>query len=251
MAPTPRAFEIAPEVEAALRHARRAFGPAAFRPREARRVFRLAATDEIETLLLPGLVRCLAERAPGITVAVRRLAGLFEIPETELRSGAVDFAIGQLPSPVSIESGLHALRLYEDRVVCIARKRHPVVKGRLSLARFLAARHVATFYPGEGPGLVDRVLSERGHTRAVALSVPHFLSVPFVVAESDLIATLPSSIAERFRGVLPISLFPCPAPVPRFTVSLVWHARTHEEAAHVWFRGVLKDLVRSAGRRTP
>jgi DNA-binding transcriptional LysR family regulator len=248
MTPTPRALEIAPEVDAALRHARRAFEAPAFVPGEARRTFRVATSDEIEPLLLPALLRALGAAAPGVTVAVRRLAGLFETPEADLRSGAVDFAIGHLPGPPPVDSGLHASRLADDRLVCIARTGHPTVRRRLPLSRFVRERHVATFYPGEGPGVIDRLLSQRGQRRHVVLSVPHFLSVPFVVASSDLIATVPGSIAEMFRKLLPLSVFPCPAPLPAFVVNLVWHARTHEEASHVWFRGLVMDAVREARR---
>src|SRR5258706_483233 len=55
MVPTPRALELAPEIDAALRHVRRATGAPAFRPGESRRMVRLATRDEGEQALFPAL----------------------------------------------------------------------------------------------------------------------------------------------------------------------------------------------------
>ena len=249
MVPTPRAVELAPEIDSAFGHVRRAFEASAFRPEESRHSFRLASSDEIEQALFPALAERLSASAPGVTISGRRLAGLFETPEIELRSGAVDFAIGRLPAPPSVESGLYSRRLYDDSVVCIARAGNPAVGRRLGLRRFLSARHVAAFYPGEGPGLVDRAISERGHKREVVLSVPHLLSIPFVVASTDLIATLPGSVVEAYESILPIRRFPCPIAIPPLAVNLVWHARTHENAPHVWLRKEIVEAARAARTR--
>src|SRR5258706_16235109 len=78
MVPTPRALELAPEIDAALRHVRRAMGAPAFRPGESRRMFRFATSDEVEQALFPALLKRLSESAPGVTIAARRLSGLFE-----------------------------------------------------------------------------------------------------------------------------------------------------------------------------
>lgn len=247
MVPTPRALDLAPEVAAALGHARRAFGGPAFHADRSSREFRLAASDDVEHRLLPPLLRRLGAAAPHVTVAVRRLPGLFQVPEDDLRSGAVDFAIGRLPGPPAVESGLFLHRLYRDRFVCIVRRGHPAIGRRLDRARFLAAGHAAVFSPGRGPGMIDGILSERGEKRRVVLSVPHFLSIPFVVARTDLIATVPESVAEAFETRLALRRFPCPIPIPVIDVNLVWHGRSHEDPSHVWLRDRILDAARRAG----
>jgi DNA-binding transcriptional LysR family regulator len=248
MAPTPRALDLAPEVAAALSHARRALGGAEFAPRESSKAFRLAMTDDVEHRLLPPLLRRLGAAAPNVAIGVRRLPSLFEAPEADLRSGAVDFAVGRFPGPPPVESGLSMRRLYRDPFVCIARRGHPAVRGRLDRARFLAAGHAAVFSPGRGPGMLDQLLSERGEKRRVVVSVPHFLAIPFIVARTDLIATVPGSVAAAFEAPLELRRFPPPIAVPALDVHLVWHARAHEDASHVWFRGLVLDVARSAGR---
>jgi|SRR5215831_5644442 len=246
MRPTVRALELAPDIDVALDHIRAALGRPQFQPESSRRVFRIATTDEIEYLFFPALMRELGKVAPGITVNCKRLQGLFEAPESDLQTGAVDFALGAFPYPPSQESGLHERVLYEDRAVCIARVGHPTVRqGRLSMAQFLELKHVVTFYPGEGPGLIDRILLESGQRRKIELSSPHCLTLPFLVAHSDLIATVPSAVVRALQSTLHLQRMRCPLQIPDLRVSLAWHSRSHEEASHTWFR----ELVTSVSRR--
>lgn len=244
MVPTPRALELAPDVNAALDKIRSAFQRPEFRPESSIRTFRIGTTDDIELVLLPALIKRLGKVAPGITVSCARLQGIFRVPEIDLQSGALDCAIGLFPNPAPVESGRFSRKLYEPRYVCLARQGHPIVKSRLTLRQFCELNHVVTYYPGEGPGLIDRVLAERGYKRNVKLSVAHFLPVPFVVAGSDLIATVPDIVAKSVSGSLRLRLIKCPVPIPRMQTSLVWHTRTHEDTAHMWFRATVTDVSR-------
>jgi DNA-binding transcriptional LysR family regulator len=236
MLPTPRALEIAPDVDAALARARAALGRPGFVAEASRASFRLAASDDIELGLVPPLLERLDALAPGISMRWSRLAGLFVVPAPELQSGALDFAIGPFPRFTPADSGLFFHELYEARFICIARAGHPAIGRSLGLRRFCELKHVATFYPGGGPGFLDRLLAERGKKREVQLSLPHWLSVAFVVAGSDLIATIPVAVASRLAPSLGLQRFKCPVPIPRIRISLAWHARTHESRAHAWFR---------------
>lgn len=248
MVPTPRALELAPDIEAALHHLRVAVQGREFTPASATARFRLATTDEIELSLLPKLIKKLSVLAPGASVSCVRLDGLFRVPETDLQSGALDFAIGSFPNPSPLESSLFAHTLYEARFVCIVRAGHPVIRKGLSFAEFCRLKHVVTFYPGAGPGMLDRILAERGHKRNIALSLPHWLSVPFAVAETDLIASLPDSVARAMSRSLRLQRMKLPVTIPPLQTSLVWHTRTHEDAARRWFRDLVIDVSRKLAR---
>src|SRR5262249_34765551 len=148
MLPTPRALELAPEVDAALNHLRAALQRPSFRADKSRAVFRLGASDEIEVSLVPRLVERLGAVAPGVAMRWSRLHGLFAVPEQELQSGELDFAVGAFPRPAPTEAGLLFHELYQARFVCIAREGHPQIRGGLSLRRFCEIKHAATFFPG-------------------------------------------------------------------------------------------------------
>ncbi|HYA65027.1 MAG TPA: LysR family transcriptional regulator [Candidatus Sulfotelmatobacter sp.] len=253
MVPTPRALELAPHIDAALRHVRSTVRPPEFHPESSTRTFRIATTDEIELVLFPVLTKALSAAAPGITVNCARVRRLSAVPDPDLQSGTLDCAIGEFPDAAAIESGRFAMKLYERKYVCIARAGHPFVGRRLTIAQFCKLNHVVTYYPGVGPGLIDRLLAENGHRRLVRLSLPHFLTLPFVVAGSDLVATVPDLVARAVGGPLRLRIVPCPVPIPRIPVSLVWHMRTQEDAAHDWFRNLIvnvsQKLVRNVAPR--
>ena len=97
---------------------------------------------------------------------------------------------------------------------------------------------------GEGPGFVDRLLEARGQTRRVALRVAQFHTALAVVAASDLVLSAPGVLAlliGETQGV--VSLRP-PLPIPKHSVSLVWHERFTKDPGHVWLRGLIADVAR-------
>ncbi len=245
--PTPRALQLIASVSAALRHVEQALEPPAFDARRSQREFHIGTSDEMEVLLLPSLLQELQSAAPGITLSCKRLRALRDPPGAELRSGSLDFAIGMFPLPHGEESGLSALSLYEGNFVCIARRRHPAVRpGALTLAEFLKLRHIVTYYPGEGPGLIDKILLESGHARRIEISVPHCVSVPFIVAATNLIATVHEPLFRAVYRQLSLQRLPCPVRMPPLHVSLTWHARNHEDPGCRWFRSFAAAAIRKA-----
>jgi len=249
MVPTPRALEISPDVDAAIASIRKIFQQPEFEPYTAQRAFRLATTDDVERLVFPTLVRDLSILAPSITITCRRLSGIYTLPRAELQSGALDFALGCFSYPPPPESGVLLHSLFKTPIVCLVRKNHPLVKQRLSLRQYCELEHVTTFYPGEGPGLVDRVLAEKGQARTVKLSLPHWSTLPFVVANSDLIATVPETVARTVDPSLRLRRLRCPLSLSPFSVGLVWHARTHENASHQWFRDLVIRHTKELSKR--
>jgi DNA-binding transcriptional LysR family regulator len=96
MAPTPRALAMAPAVGQALAQLRGALNTAAgFDPAASTREFRLGMTDVGEIYFLPGLLRALGERAPGVLVSTARHSAV-QLAEA-LAGDQLDLAIGLLP----------------------------------------------------------------------------------------------------------------------------------------------------------
>jgi len=245
MTPTARALELAGPVRAALSQLRSALddGPA-FAPSVSTRSFRLAMSDYAELLLLGPLLRRVQQKAPEVQILVRRHDRIFIPPEAELRAGTFDATIGFFPEASALEPGTQSQDLFVEENVCIARKGNPLVKRPFTLRRFAAAGHVGVFYRSDSRGLIDSILAGHGLRRRLKATAPHFLSVPYIVAESDLIAVVPAGLAERFRKTLSLEVRKMPFTMPPLRMRFLWHNHSEDDPAHKWLRSEISDSFR-------
>lgn len=242
MEPTPRALELAAPVRHALEILGRTLSPSPnFDPARSSHVFRICSADHLELTLLPRLLERLEQIAPGVDIVMSRVSSGVE---HDLRTGHVDLYLGVwLDIPSSLQH--HLLR--HETFACIGRAGHPTIGSRLTLKRYAECGHVLVT-PSEWPGrTVDTALSDRGLGRRVAFRTPHLLVAPLVVTRTDLIATLPRSVAEVFAELLPLEVHTPPLDAPGFGVQMVWHPRTHDHAPHRWLRQVVMDLTAEEG----
>ena len=87
-----------------------------------------------------------------------------------------------------------------------------------------------------------------GRKRRIAVSTPHYLIAPFLLAGSDLIMVLPELVARHYAAALALRVLKPPLRIDGFAVSLVWHERSEQDASVVWLRSVLTDLCTRLGR---
>jgi DNA-binding transcriptional LysR family regulator len=231
---TARAHELAPRLEEALRHvdgllhAQRDFDPA-----QAHDTVTLIVTDYIDFVVVPELVKALNTQAPNV---VLRIVGPNPMRFGEVfSSGEVDVSISYFPNP---PASLRVRPLFRDRMVGIARRGHPLLQGDIDLDRFCAQGQVivepgqATMYNAQ----IERQLEIAGRTRKTVMSKPTFLGVPFIIEETDLIATVPEKVARGFTRFTDIEMFELPLSLEPFDVMLLWHDRTHTHPLQRWFR---------------
>lgn len=88
---------------------------------------------------------------------------------------------------------------------------------------------------------VEEYLQARGVQSSVAYIASHFLSIPPVVARTDLIATVPEAAAAIYQADPRLQLAEPPFPFPRFDVKMYWHRKSHNDAALQWLRDTIVD----------
>jgi DNA-binding transcriptional LysR family regulator len=184
-----------------------------------------------------------------LQMQTRRLDWLFTVPETELRNGTLDLAIGYFPDARYLASGLVMEPLSEENNVVIARRGHSMWKGKLTLKRFTELDHAAVIYRNQLWGLIDNELASRGLRRRLRLALPHCLSVLHAVASSNLVACIQESVVKKFGREL--SLVSCPEPLglPPFILRMVWHRQRNNDPSHLWLRQlIMTDLGRTKAR---
>jgi DNA-binding transcriptional LysR family regulator len=236
MEPTAAAAALAVPVRAAIEQARAVFaGPPAFDPRTAERAFTIAASDFSALVLLPALVRRMRTTAPGVTV---RAVPLAPIPTDALDTGTADLVVGFSGAP---RSNVRWQLLFEDTLACVARKQHPALDRTLTLARYLACRHLSITPAGTGDG-VDRALGRRGR-RTIAVHATHFLVAPALLRDDDLILTTGARVANALAKLAPLAVVEAPIEIGPLRIGQLWHERNDRDPAHAWLRALVKDVA--------
>lgn len=235
---TPRAEMLAGPVARLLADARAIASPAAFVPAMAEGRIKLAALDHLTVLFVPALLGRFKQNAPSLNLDIMPPSG--DNIELVVRN-SVDLALGVFDA---LPMGLFQRKLYDDHFVCILRQDHPAVVNGLTLNHYIAARHIAVSISGYGESSIDVALAARSLARRIVSRVPHFLAGAMIVADSDMVLTLPRQLANRLAACLPIAVRDVPLPVPRLAPTMIWHERVHGDPCHIWVRQQVVDVAR-------
>jgi DNA-binding transcriptional LysR family regulator len=238
MQPTPQADHLIGGAREILESLRRLSAwETQFVPATAQRRFRICMTDASHVTLLPQLLAHVRATAPLVRLEAARIdAGTARA----LQSGEADLAIGYIPW---LESGIYQQTLFPQDWVCLANARHPRIRKTLPLAQYEDEAHIS-IVAGTGYQLMEATIGSRRIRRRVLLELPSFLGLGAIVSTTDLIATLPRHIGETLANVSDLVAYPCPFPIPSFTVKQHWHERYHGDAGNKWLRNVCATLFR-------
>jgi DNA-binding transcriptional LysR family regulator len=213
-----------------------------FDPATSVRSFRLQANDYAIYTVMGRALALLRKEAPMVSVTIDY------VPDMDFRArletGEVDMNIGYMPD---IDESLHRSSLFSVEICCIARKPHALFDGEISLAAYLDAPHLClSLGRGDLASFLDRtidgLLAELGHIRTKAAQVPTWLTMPSIVAETDLIATVPRDVAISAARTLPIQVLDLPFKNFNLDLSVVWHSRLNNDPSHRWLRGIFHSL---------
>lgn len=233
---TPRAKELRGRVAALVQE-----GEAVLRPvaeadaRALERTFTLRTGDGFVETFGPALLRRVAAEAPRVRLRFLPKAARDSEP---LRQGTVDLETGVVDRSTGPE--VRAQALFRDRFVGVLRARHPLAKGRVTPARYAAARHVEVWqHVGAGQSAIDEALRAAGLERDVSVVAAGFASALALARASDLVASVP----ERHTGALRAGLttFPLPFALPPLTVSMLWHPRLDADPGQRWLRRCVRE----------
>ena len=138
--------------------------------------------------------------------------------------------------------------LFEDEFCCICRQGHPGLdeNGSFSLESFLEYSHVLVSKTGVGLAETDRALQQLGKTRQIAMTTQlSALVPPFVVLETDLIATTPRKTAHLMQRYLPIEVTNSPLTLSSFQLDLAWGPLAQHSSPHRWLRQIIIEEART------
>jgi LysR family transcriptional regulator, nod-box dependent transcriptional activator len=215
-----------------------------FEPATSAREFRLMASDYCTSIFLPRVVANVAAHAPGL----RMLFQPVNAPVERMISGEIDLCITaddlSLFGRDNGDEKLHSEHLFCDEFVCIVAEGHPLT-GQADLKEFLSFPHVGVHMAGTTNTIETASLRQHAPHYHPNFMVADYSLVPSMVARSNLVGVVQSRLAEVAARTLPIRSFSPPFAIPTLNEVMLWHSRHVEDPAHIWLRGVLRDVARA------
>lgn len=231
MQPTPRALQLRERLLELLGGLEGlVLASTAFDPSSATLRVRIAASDYQQlVVLLPALAR-VRELAPNIDVEVAA-------PRSDLARalalGELDLGLTVGPAAADLESE----PLLDDRFVCVVGPKLRMRK--LDTQTYASLPHALVAPLGRPGGTVDDALAKQGLVRRVAIVLPDFLTAMRLVADAELISTLPERLVDAVGGVGLRRLTP-PLELPPLRIGLAWHERVAHEPGIAWIRAQIR-----------
>ncbi len=210
--PTERALSLAEPVRDILASARRVISSAEpFDPATSNRSFTIGAPDAISVYLLPSLLQQIQRTGPGINIGFRNLLptqGSWANVFADLDTRSIDVAILPFISAqyLSEAPARFVMReLYEEKLVTAMRSGHPYHRAQ-TLKSYCDFQHISVSSAGDqGIDSFEKLLAAQGMSMRISLTVPNFMAALAVVAETNLLASVPkrffSQYAEKFGVV--------------------------------------------------
>ncbi len=234
--PTPRALALHNQLTPALEQIEQALRATdSFDPATAPHVFQIAMSDDIQLAFLPAISNRVAELMPRARMIVQHTdylrAGQL------LDSGAASLVVGyltKLPANAKIRK---LARVGYQALTC--RAAPPVTTSK----RYCDRPHVLVTFAGDLIGYVDETLSAQGLERNIMLSVSTFAVLPFVVQNTDRVATVPRHVAQALASNGALRSGALPFTSPEFDLTMAWRLTTDRDPAEVLLRQIINEVV--------
>jgi len=240
MKSTPRTRALVEHLREAMTRVDRSFAAEAqFDPRTTERTFTFAMSDVGEMVFMPKILRRLRKEAPR--ARVRSVAASPAQIERGLESGEIDLAVGYFPD--LREKSFLERHLFFHHFVCLLRSNHPITAGTLTMAQFLGLEHAVVYGAGRTNEIFERYLRSKKIHRRVVLETPHFMSIPPIIARSDLVVTVPHAVGSYVKEAhMNIRIAHPPMRTPKIDLKIHWHRNFNADAKSRWLRDVIAGL---------
>ena len=249
LVPTAKALELAPTIHVIVSGMESLLRPSTpFDPATQDRSFVLACRDTCELTLLHELRRAIRAEAPNISIGWKSMSGASY--QDELRLGRIQFVIaeGEPNAPAADFIWQH---LSDEPYVTLASTRTALAGRKVTKRTFAEREHIFIAPPDGEPDPVQVHFEEHGlspetTTRASSVFVGLFLAL-----ESDVLVTVPQSVARAVDAQFPLDTIKQPFPQLVVPTYLIWHRSLDRDECHEWVRERIIRLLRGESATEP
>ena len=238
LAPTLTAMRLLPKIERLIHEYERLPGAAATSPSEMSGILRFATTDYGAMVALGPAVQRLNEEAPNLAIEVFPLEN---DAFTKLIEGRLDFVF-YADDPV--REGIEYCNLFEEEHVYIVRKNHPLTTYQnLTKKDIEEYSRLLVNIIGDRHAYVD----DRGlGTATPGMWVPYFATAPFLVAQSNMVMSIPKRAADNVAASLSMTVLPVSPEEELFVYRLLWSQHLSDDPVINW----VKEVIWEANQKT-
>lgn len=233
MVPTSSCQRMAPQLLATLAQLRQLLQNwGKFDPASAEQHFQIGISEALESQMVPQICSLMQQRAPYSRVTSRRFSR--DQMERLLLHRQLDLIIDIKSVSVSDIIDRH---LVDDSLVVASSDN----RESLNLKEYQQAQHIEVSSRPSGRVLEQYALDKRGLTRSVSVRCQSYQSALALAARSDLLVTLPSSIALAHEHPQ-TQIWPLPFSVGDIGIHLYWHKNRDNDPALLWLIEQISEL---------
>lgn len=210
-----------------------------FDPSVTKRRLNVYLSDVGQMVFLPKLLAFMGKEAPA--ASLRACPIPLDQPGAALASGEVDLAVGFF---TNLTTGFRQSMLFHERYVCVVRADHPNFRSGMTMEAFAASPRALADASGMAHAVMEVELRKQGLEGTPRLTVPQFMVLPLVIANSDLLVLMPSRLAKAFSLLVSIKILRTPVPLRPYGIKVYWHERFHQDPGNRWFRRSMIELFR-------
>jgi DNA-binding transcriptional LysR family regulator len=242
LSPTPVAKEIYPAIKQALDGLRTSLAEASgFIPAQSQRHFRISIPHPLGPFYALDLKAAGAAVAPGVLLTFDTVSRPINL-EDNIRDGIVDLVIDWLP--IELDPFINQ-KLFDDRLVLLARRDHPSVKGRVTLADLQKEKLIGGHRRRDIERLPQAIREFYKLELPGALRVSELLEIPTIVAGTDLLGMFAESMGPILKERFGLQVLSMPIELPAVPIYMIWHETRRNDAAHRWLRELVATKLKT------
>lgn len=131
---------------------------------------------------------------------------------------------------------------FSDDYFVVARRGYPRIKDELTLELYLTERHVVVMPWSDTGSVISSSLNMQDAHREIVVELPSVMAAPFIVANTDLLITLPRRAAVQLSSSAPLEIYQASFETPRYTPKVFYHVRDGSKLASRWLREIMLAL---------
>jgi len=237
--PNAYALSLWKQVHQPMNDIKEAITPEIFTLASIKRRIRIALPDSIVDLVWLPLRKVLEKEAPNIDILALPLA--LKNRDRILKDGKADLVISLSRY---LDTSDRKKSVIKPRFVCAMRKNHPLSNNALDIDSFLSAEHLLVTSSGDDRSYIDELLSNRGLSRRVAMTVNHYTIIPKLLKNTDLITVIDElAVAQEVKEGSIVVITP-PLDFEDLSLCIAWHARHDRDKTIHWLKEKLIHLIR-------